>query len=671
MMSDTGVPGDPSRQAGGCPSAPTQAPAAPGTQLAQQRLIPGGPCPDDEATGCYQPPRRIAAWMILVGLGLLLLASGFLLTRASTGGVVYERVTFTTEGLEENPVEISGLLIKPENLSGKAPGVAFANGFTGSKEWYLQLTRQMAKEGLIVLSFDLRGHGRSGGSCRLGCDEAYDMIAAARYLRGNVPEVDGHVTAMGHSLGGVTATRAGIVQADDSISSVVAIWCWTSYNDVVKDMTGSLDDFVGRSWFMTYFSRKIDINAPETDERYRIDHLLTGDRPPNYMLAIGVNDELASVAREEQLMERATLDARRAGPESKLKAGVTYGSFPDGTARRLVVTNDNHATEMMSGSIARQSVDWIKSAAGLEPGGGDAPFLMTRILGLATLGFGIVMLVLGAMSAVRKKLFGEGDRLEVEPIWERPAGRPRVDVLLYAVPVVATAFLSIPAAKAFSLKPFVPYVFVNETTVFNLSRMILLTPFFAALAAIVAMRKRKAGRLSGDVRAGAGRWGRSALYALMPVAISVFLLMAVGGPLLLPRVLPEMPFYFVVGVIFIGGAFWMEDYLFYKLAWPVLAAGDGSVERLEWAPLVVRGLVLDLVLIGAFVPLMRGLGVSFQVMAFRIPLLLILAFAIPVLLVFARISVRLRALTGGSLAFALMFSSIVVWFLTTLVGARG
>jgi len=107
--------------------------------------------------------RRIKAWMVLLAVGLLLIVFGVVIVKGAIGGVTYQRVTFTTEGLEPKPVTIAGLLVKPKSVQGKVPGVVLAHGTTGSKEWYVQMSRQLAKEGFIVLSIDLRGHGGSNG----------------------------------------------------------------------------------------------------------------------------------------------------------------------------------------------------------------------------------------------------------------------------------------------------------------------------------------------------------------------------------------------------------------------------------------------------------------------------------------------------------------------------
>ncbi|PKQ27527.1 MAG: hypothetical protein CVT63_07510 [Candidatus Anoxymicrobium japonicum] len=614
-------------------------------------------------------------WIILLATGIALVALGFVVVSGATGGVTYKRVTFTTEGFKQDPVTISGLLITPEGgARGKAPGVVFAHGITGSKELYVQIARQMAREGLVVLSIDLRGHGRSGGYCTYGYDEVSDVKAAGDYLRENVPEVDpAHITAMGHSLGGVTATRAGLTQPDTDkrFSSVVAIWCWTSWKDALEDMAGPLDNFTGRSWPFTVFSKHIDINSPETLALYNVIDSMNDTSPPNYMLAIGNSDELASVSREEQLIEKATVVARRSGPETKVRPDYTYGDFAAGTARRLVVTNDNHTSEMASGPIIRQSIDWIKQSAGLPVEAGlGAPFLWGRFIGGYALAIGIFLLALGALSLSKARLFPETGEIVVTPLWEYPAGTRALDVLIYALPVIAASYLAVPAAKAIGMKPFIPYAGVNEISMFSLARTFLLLPLFGAVLVFASRRAVDSGRLRERIQDGAARWAKSAVYALMPVGVTILLLLLVGGPLILPPVFAKLPLYYFVGVFCIGSAFWLEDYLFYKLTYRFFDIRDDP-ERGKRHVLLARAVILDLALIAGFLPLMSGPGISMRIMAFKAPVLIFLVLATPIMAVFASISLRLRRLTGGSIAFALMISTITVWFLTAPMAVRG
>jgi dienelactone hydrolase len=663
------LPGQPPQQAQpvgtGQPNQPPQ-PGQPAGEVPLQQ-----PVWHDTGVGVPSDERRIKPWMILLAAGVVLIVFGFIIIKSATGGVSYQRVTFTTEGLEPKPVTVSGLLVKPPGgVKGKVPGVVLAHGLTGSKEWYVQMSRQLAKEGFVVLSIDLRGHGGSSGACTFAYDEANDVTAAGGYLKKNVPEVDpAHITAMGHSLGGVAVTRAGIGQPPDEFSSVVAIWCWTGLKDAVTDLAGPLDAFVGRSWLFTTFSKTMDINSPEVMARYNMINAVDDAKPPNYMLAIGSADELTSVEREQQLMEKLTALARRTGPEPKLKENVTYGDFTAGTARRLVITNDDHVTELASGAIVQQAIDWIKQDAGLPvTAGRGAPFLWGRFLGIIVLALGIFAAVMALLSLTRKKLFPDGGEIAVTPPWDYPAGRQAMDVLIYALPVIAASFLAMPAAKALGVKPFVPYAGVNEFSIFYLTRTLLLLPFFVALVVVVARRAAASGRLQEQVKEGAGRWGRSVAYGLIPIAVIIFTMLVLGGPLILPRAFARLPLYFFLGVTLVGAAFWMEDYLFYKLAYRYLETGEGL--KGQWRVLLVRAVVLDLALVAALLPLMKGLGVTIDLLV-KAPLLLLLLLATPFLAVLAKVSMKLRSLTGGSLAFALMFTAITVWFFTGPIGTRG
>ncbi|MBU4179327.1 MAG: hypothetical protein KJ625_05210, partial [Actinobacteria bacterium] len=163
------------------------------------------------------------------------------------------------------------------------------------------------------------------------------------------------------------------------------------------------------------------------------------------------------------------------------------------------------------------------------------------------------------------------------------------------------------------------------------------------------------------------RWGKSAGYSLIPLVIIIVVMLLLGGPLLLPRTITRMPIYFLVGILCIGSGLWIEDYLFYKLAFPALQRPE---EQGGFSVLAVRAVVLDMVLIGALLPLMKGLGVTVN-FRFELPLIVLLLLALPTFFFLAHLSVRLRRLTGGSLAFAVLMTVLLVWFLTGPIGVRG
>jgi uncharacterized protein len=57
---------------------------------------------------------------------------------------------------------IAGTLLAPTGRVSPAPAVLFVHGWGGSQEQYLERARRVAVLGCVCLTFDLRGHARSG-----------------------------------------------------------------------------------------------------------------------------------------------------------------------------------------------------------------------------------------------------------------------------------------------------------------------------------------------------------------------------------------------------------------------------------------------------------------------------------------------------------------------------
>jgi uncharacterized protein len=104
-----------------------------------------------------------------------------------------------------------------------APGVLMCHGFTGQRMeahfLFVKAARALCAEGFVVLRFDFRGSGESGGSFRdmTISGEIEDAIAALQVLRAE-PGVDARrVALIGLSMGGLiaacTAARDGEVGA--------------------------------------------------------------------------------------------------------------------------------------------------------------------------------------------------------------------------------------------------------------------------------------------------------------------------------------------------------------------------------------------------------------------------------------------------------------------------
>jgi pimeloyl-ACP methyl ester carboxylesterase len=102
-------------------------------------------------------------------------------------------------------------------------GVIVAHGFTGS--WRRPAVRRVADQLRAiggVVSFDFRGHGRSGGVSTVGDLEVLDLRAAVAWARDLGYR---RIATLGFSMGAsVTVRHAGLYgRVDDGLAAVVAV----------------------------------------------------------------------------------------------------------------------------------------------------------------------------------------------------------------------------------------------------------------------------------------------------------------------------------------------------------------------------------------------------------------------------------------------------------------
>jgi len=111
--------------------------------------------------------------------------------------------------------KLSGTLTVPEHMAGAMPAVVLVHGSgaanrdeqVGPNPIFLELSNALSNHGFVVLRYDKRGVGRSGGNVKTMTrdDLLNDARAAIAFLR-HSPDVDPHrVFVLGHSEGGELA----------------------------------------------------------------------------------------------------------------------------------------------------------------------------------------------------------------------------------------------------------------------------------------------------------------------------------------------------------------------------------------------------------------------------------------------------------------------------------
>lgn len=119
-----------------------------------------------------------------------------------------------------------GVPIETVHLPGTAGlAIVMAHGFTQS--WQKPMVWRIARRFNLkagVISFDFRGHGRSGGQSTLGDKEIYDLDVAVQYAR----ELGyARVATVGFSMGGSVALRqAGLIGGADAVACVSGPGHW-------------------------------------------------------------------------------------------------------------------------------------------------------------------------------------------------------------------------------------------------------------------------------------------------------------------------------------------------------------------------------------------------------------------------------------------------------------
>jgi pimeloyl-ACP methyl ester carboxylesterase len=172
-----------------------------------------------------QPPTETEIWADENGrlLRLRIPAQGLEVTREDIGAVSTRRITMMRPNDEEvriqaNGFSLAGTLSKPSGVTGPAPAVVLVSGSgpTDRDETvagipiFGQLAHALADAGFMVLRFDKRGVGQSGGRVEAATltDYAEDVRAAIRMLNDRKDVDRRRVALIGHSEGGSLALIA-------------------------------------------------------------------------------------------------------------------------------------------------------------------------------------------------------------------------------------------------------------------------------------------------------------------------------------------------------------------------------------------------------------------------------------------------------------------------------
>lgn len=133
-----------------------------------------------------------------------------------------ERVSFKSQGQK-----IVGTFLTVDLLTKKLPGVVFYHGRGSSQKGYINRAEAVVKEGIICLTFDFRGHGKSEGNFSTLSlkDGLADALSAFDYLASQNQVDRNRLGICGRSFGGyLAALVSGKREVKSLILSVPAIY---------------------------------------------------------------------------------------------------------------------------------------------------------------------------------------------------------------------------------------------------------------------------------------------------------------------------------------------------------------------------------------------------------------------------------------------------------------
>lgn len=252
-------------------------------------------------------------------------------------------------------------LFKPKEAtaSNPLPAVVNMHGYQNDKNVQDPFSVELARRGFVVLAPDALGHGDSIGGLNLGgwfADPTYVMgnETALAWLIEQAYVDAANIGVTGHSMGGMNAVKLpGLFP--DNVRAVVQ-----------------------------------QASSPGSPEL------------PNLLMLQARYDEFTGFRENQTRTEELTSSETRLaalGLEGPVEWDTTYGSFDDGTARRMAYINmDHHLLPLMNKSVA-ETADWFRLA--LKDGEGGSMwieptkqiFMWKEVFGFITLLGTLVTLV--------------------------------------------------------------------------------------------------------------------------------------------------------------------------------------------------------------------------------------------------------------------------------------
>lgn len=231
-----------------------------------------------------------------------------------------------------------------------APIVVIAHGFAGSQQLMQPFAVTLARNGYISVTFDFPGHGRNSAPLAAGFAQGKaftralleSLDAVASFAR-RLPASDGRLALLGHSMGAETVVR--YARGHPEVEATVGV---------------------------SLFTRSV-----------------TAKRPDNLLIIYGALEPGLLIEQGYRIVDVVT--------DETVREGVTYGSFANGTARRLALAGGvEHIGVLYSNESMAEALAWMNATFDQRGGGfldARGPWLGLVYLGLVALAWPLAQLL--------------------------------------------------------------------------------------------------------------------------------------------------------------------------------------------------------------------------------------------------------------------------------------
>jgi len=271
-----------------------------------------------------------------LGLGLILLGLGLLLNWICGFSHIHSEVI----QLSRNPKQtLIGRLYSPLQTNAPYPTLMLWHGVSCTKEMMEPLAIELARQGVMVLTFDGGGFGESYKREYDEQENLADARAIAAYVYAHPERFDAtRIGVGGHSMGGATALF--LANGDSRIKTAILLGMGADINRVL---------------------------------------------PPNLLMGTGLYEQFYTPEVMRSMLQQGTGEAA--------KEFQFYGNLTKGTARKLIISpTSDHLIEPVDPTLIRETVAWTRQVFDIK----------TSPQGLIMPGFilGQVLLLLGSIISV-------------------------------------------------------------------------------------------------------------------------------------------------------------------------------------------------------------------------------------------------------------------------------